>query len=125
MFNHLLSDVRIVFEVQIFQVLNFDLSILVDHDLWWSMTTISANVTKKEADAIREYANACGETMSNLIRKCLISEAVFRNFYGDANDYNFEIEIPSGISDEEENKIVLDTHNRIRKMLGLKEQDYV
>lgn len=89
------------------------------------MATISANVTKKEADAIREYANACGETMSNLIRKCLISEAVFRNFYGDANDYNFEIEIPDGISSEEESKIMLDTYNRIRKILGLKENDEI
>jgi len=89
------------------------------------MTIISANVTKKEADAIREYANVCGETISNLIRKCLISEAVFRNFYGDANDYNFDIQIPDGISGDEESKIVLDTYNRIRRILGLKEQDYV
>lgn len=85
------------------------------------MATISANVNKKEFDAIREYANACGETMSNLIRKCLISEATFRNFYGDANDYNFEMQIPDGISGEEESKIELDTRNKIRKILGLNE----
>jgi len=86
------------------------------------MPTISANVNKKEFDAIREYANACGETMSNLIRKCLISEAVFRIFYGDANDYNFGIEIPDGISGEEESKITLDTYNKIRRILGLEQQ---
>lgn len=86
------------------------------------MATISANVTKKELDAIREYANACGETMSNLIRKCLISEAVFKNFYGDANDYNFNIQTSDGISGEDENKIVLDTRNKIRRILGLEEQ---
>lgn len=86
------------------------------------MATISANVTKKELDAIREYANACGETMSNLIRKCLISEAVFNGFYGDAQEYNVEIEIPNGISGEEEDKIVLGTYNRIRRILNLKEQ---
>ncbi len=89
------------------------------------MPTISANVSKKELDAIREYANACGETMSNLIRKCLISEAIFRNFYVDANDYNFGIEIPDGISGEEESKIVLDTYNKIRRILGLKENDEI
>jgi len=89
------------------------------------MATISANVTKKELDAIREYANACGETMSNLIRKCLISESVFKNYYGDANDYNFGIEIPDGISGEEENKIVLDTYNKVRRILGLKEQNEI
>jgi len=31
------------------------------------MPTISVNVSKKELDVIGEYANACGETMSNLI----------------------------------------------------------
>ena len=86
------------------------------------MPTISANVTKKELDAIREFSNACGETMSNLIRKCLISEAVFRIFYGDANDYDFRIEIPDGVSGEEESKIMLGTYNKIRKILGLEEQ---
>ena len=89
------------------------------------MPTISANVTKKEIEAIREYANACGETMSNLIRKCVISEAVFRNFYWDANDYNFSIQISDCISCEEENKIVLDTHNKIRRILGLKENSEI
>ena len=88
------------------------------------MPTISANVSKKELDAIREYANACGETMSNLIRKCLISEAIFSGFYGDAKDYNFGIETPDGIS-EEEDKIVLGTYNKIRRILGLEEQDTI
>ena len=41
------------------------------------MPTISANVTKKELDTIREYANDCGETISNLIRKVFIQEAIF------------------------------------------------
>lgn len=89
------------------------------------MPTISANVSKKEFNAIREYANACGETMSNLIRKCLISEAVFRNFYGDARDYHFEIQTPDETSCEEEGKIVLDTYNRIRRILGLEEQTVI
>ena len=89
------------------------------------MPTISVNVSKKEFDVIREYANACGETISNLIRKCLISEAVFKGFYRDANDYNFGIQTPDGISGEEEDKIVLGTYNRIRRILGLKENDEI
>ena len=79
----------------------------------------------RELYAIREDVNACGETMSNLIRKCLISEAVLKNFYGDANDYNFGIEIPDGVSGDEESKMTLDTYNRIRKILGLKIQDVI
>ncbi|MHA7646654.1 hypothetical protein [Nitrosopumilus sp. S4] len=89
------------------------------------MPTISANVTKKELDAIREYANACGETTSNMIRKCLISEATFRNFYGDASDYTFEIETSHCLTGEEENQFVLNTYNRIRQILGLKQQDSI
>ncbi len=87
------------------------------------MPTISANVTKKELDVIREYTNACGETMSNLIRKCLISESIFRNFYGDAKDYTFGIGIPDWLSGEEENKIVLDTYNKCRNILGLQKNN--
>ena len=58
------------------------------------MATISANVTKKELDAIRECANACGETMSNLIRKVLLTDATFMNFYCDSKLYDYEISIP-------------------------------
>lgn len=86
------------------------------------MATISANVTKKELDAIREYANAYGETMSNLIRKILLTDATFMNFYCDSKLYNYEISIPDNASSEEENQIVLDTFNRIRRILGLEEQ---
>ena len=86
------------------------------------MTTISANVTKKELDAIREYANACGETMSNLIRKVLLTDATFMNYYCDSKLYDCEISIPDNSSGEEENKIVLNTYNRIRRILGLEEQ---
>jgi len=86
------------------------------------MATISANVTKKELDAIREYANACGETMSNLIRKALLNDATFMNFYRDSKSYDYEISTPDNISGEEEDQIILDTYNRIRRILGLEEQ---
>ena len=86
------------------------------------MPTISANVTKKELDAIREYANACGETMSNLIRKVLLTDATFMNFYCDSKMYDYKISIPDNTSSNEENQKVLDTFNRIRRILGLEEQ---
>lgn len=44
------------------------------------------------------------------------------NFYGDSKIYNYEISIPENASGEEENQIVLDTFNRIRRILGLEEQ---
>lgn len=89
------------------------------------MPTISANVDKKELDAIREYANACGETLSNLIRKVLLTDATFMNFYSDSNEFNYGISIPDNISGEEEDKIVLNTYNKIRRILGLEEQDTI
>jgi len=86
------------------------------------MPTISANVDKKELDAIREYANACGETMSNLIRKVLLTDATFMNCYHDSKLYNYGISILDKTSSKEESQIVLDTFNRIRRILGLEEQ---
>lgn len=89
------------------------------------MPTISANVDKKELDAIKEYANACGETISNLIRKVLLTDATFMNFYHDSNEFHYDISIPDNISSEEEDKIVLDTYNKIRRILGLEEQEKI
>jgi len=89
------------------------------------MATISAKVSKKELNAIREYANACGETMSNLIRKALLTDATFMNFYWDSKLYDHEISIPDNASGEEESQIILDTYNRIRRILGLEEQTII
>jgi len=86
------------------------------------MPTISANVSKKELDAIREYANACGETMSNLIRKVLLTDATFMNFYSDSNEYHYDISTPDNVSSEDLDEIILGTYNKIRRILGLKEQ---
>ena len=94
---------------------------IIDEDLPWSMPTISANVTKKELEAIREYVNACGETMSNLIRKVLLTDATFMNFYGDSQIFNYGISIPENSNPVEESQFVLDTYNRIRRILGLDE----
>lgn len=89
------------------------------------MPTISSKVNKKELDAITEYANACGETVSNLIRKTILGEAVFQKFYWDAKEYECKISIPDNISGDEENKIVLRSINKSRKILGLKEQEEI
>ena len=86
------------------------------------MPTISANVTKKELDANREYANACGETMVNLIRKVVLTDATFMNFYGDSKIYSYKIPAPENTSSDDESQIIIDTYNRIRRILGLNEQ---
>ncbi len=89
------------------------------------MPTISAKVSKKELDAITEYANVCGETVSNLIRKVMINNATFMNFYSGSPEYDYSISVPDNVSGEEEDKIVLGAYNKIRRILGLKEHDYI
>ncbi len=83
------------------------------------MPTISANVTKKELDAIREYANLSGETMSNLIRKIVIGEAIFLNCFGGPQEYQCGISFPDNISGEEEDEMLKNSLNKIRRILGI------
>lgn len=83
------------------------------------MPTISANVTKKELDAIREYANACGETVSNLIRKVMVGDAIMINCFHDVKEYEVTISVPANASSEEEDKIVQGSVNKIRRILGM------
>ena len=85
------------------------------------MPTISAKVSKKELDAITEYANACGETVSNLIRKIMIREATFMNGVSDVEEYRCFISIPDNLEGDGDTKFVQGTYNKIRKILGLNE----
>jgi len=85
------------------------------------MVTISAKVSKKELDAIREYANACGETMSNLIRKVMIREAMYLNCFGGPKEYECNISVPDNASGEVDNEIMKNSINKIRRILGIEE----
>ena len=87
------------------------------------MPTISANVTKKELDAIREYANACGETTSNLIRKVLIQEAIFLNGFGGPKEYECHMSMPDNLSGKEEDERLKNSINKVRRILGIEEID--
>lgn len=89
------------------------------------MPTISANVTKKELDAIREYANLSGETMSNLIRKVMIGEAIYLNCFGGPNEYNHGFSFPENIPGDEEDEIFKNSVNSIRRILGIEEVDEI
>ena len=89
------------------------------------MPTVSAKINPKEYDAITHYANACGETISNLIRKVLISEATFLHGFGGPKEYDCGIRTPEDCSDEEDDKIVKDSYNRSRRILGFEEIDEI
>lgn len=85
------------------------------------MVTISANISKKEFDAIREYANFCGETMSNTIRKVMIREAVFGTCYDCPKEYECSFSFPDNLSSEEEDELFKNSVNKIRRILEIDE----
>jgi len=89
------------------------------------MPTVSAKINSKEYDVITDYANACGETVSNLIRKVLISEATFLHGFGGPKEYDCGIRSPENCPSEEEDKIVKDAYNRSRRVLGFEEIDEI
>ena len=89
------------------------------------MPTISSKVSKRELNAIQEYANACGETVSNLIRKTILGEAIFQKFYWDAKEYDCNISVPDNVSGDEEDKILLGSINKVRRILGITEQNEI
>ena len=52
------------------------------------MRTVSSRVNEKEFEALSEYANQTGESVSNLIRKVLINDAVYTYGFGNVpKDY--------------------------------------
>lgn len=85
------------------------------------MPTISAKVNKKELDAINEYANACGESVSNLVRKAMIRHATFMDGFKDYDEYRVGVSVPENVTGEEETRIVQNAHNKVRRILGLEE----
>ena len=89
------------------------------------MPTISARVSQKELDAIQEFANQCGDSVSNVVRKTVVSEAIFRNCYWDAEEYSCGINVPEHLKGKEDSQFVLNCINRVRKILGIKEQEAI
>jgi uncharacterized protein YheU (UPF0270 family) len=84
------------------------------------MPTIGSKVSQKEFDAIVEYANLCGETISNLIRKVLIAEATMLDsgHVEEHLEYKWSIPIPDNISGEEEYRLMEEKINKVRIILG-------
>jgi hypothetical protein len=86
------------------------------------MPTITSELTQPELEAIREYANQCGETISDLVRKALIREATLADGYGtDDPRYEYRMAISGKPLRSKEHKIIQENYNKIRKILGWKE----
>lgn len=89
------------------------------------MPTISSRISKKEMDVITHYANCCGETVSNLIRKIMIKEATFMDGFGGPREYECNIMTPDNATGEEENKTVQEAFNYARRVMGFSEIDEI
>lgn len=87
------------------------------------MPTIGSKVSQKELEAVTEYANLCGETVSNLIRKVMIAESTMLNGgYADEHpEYECGIWLPENLSGDEETPMLEEKINKVRKILGWKE----
>jgi len=85
------------------------------------MPTISSKVNKKELDAITEYANACGETVSNLVRKAMIRHVTFMDGFEDHREYRVSVSVPDNVTSEEDTQIVQNAYNKVRRILGIEE----
>ena len=85
------------------------------------MATISARVSKKELDAINQYANVCGETVSNLVRKAMIRYVTFMDGFDDHDEYRLGVSIPDNASGEEDTRITQEAFNKCRRILGFEE----
>ena len=76
---------------------------------------ISNKVSPKELRSITEYANQCGETISQLIRKSIISKAVLAQEGGIPLGYELD-KFPDG-EEEDYYKTFFEKINKIRRIL--------
>jgi hypothetical protein len=76
-------------------------------------------VSRIEERVIVEYAQACGETVPELIRKAMIREATLADSAShDSPDYHYSIRVSSALSDKETQRAIEATYNKIRKLMG-------
>jgi len=86
------------------------------------MPTVTLELTQSELQAICEYANQCGETISDLIRKSLIREVTLADGYGvDDPQYEYGMAVSPRAVRSEEHRIIQENYNKIRKILGWRE----
>ena len=86
------------------------------------MPTITTELSQKELDAIREYSNLCGETISELVRKAIIREITLADGYGaDDPQYEYHMALPAKSSRSKDHQIIQENYNKIRQILGWKE----
>lgn len=86
------------------------------------MPNITSELSQKELEAVREYSNFCGLTISELVRKALIREITIADGFGtDDPQYEYGMVLPATSLRSEDHKTIQDNYNKIRRILGWKE----
>ena len=86
------------------------------------MPTITVKLSKKELDAIKEYASQCGESVPDLVRKSLIRDATLADGYGAGDTgYDFGMKMPQKMSARSDSKATEQNYNKVRRIMGWKE----
>ncbi|NMJ87241.1 MAG: hypothetical protein EX285_05315 [Thaumarchaeota archaeon] len=87
------------------------------------MRTVSSKVNEREYAVIREFANQTGESISNLIHKVLINEAICTYGFGNVPD-EYDIDrYPVDTPEEMMDSTLIQGINAVRSCLGWKELD--
>ena len=78
---------------------------------------IPVNLTEERA--IAKYAEACGETVADVMRKSIIREATLADIVpSESLEYEYRMKLPPGLSAKQERKLMESKYNQIRKILG-------
>ncbi|NMJ87207.1 MAG: hypothetical protein EX285_05140 [Thaumarchaeota archaeon] len=86
------------------------------------MRTVSSKVSKREHAAIVQYANQTGESVSNLIRKVLISDAVFGDSFGEIPvEYSID-RYPADTEEDTKDQVLEEQVKEIKMTLGWKDK---
>ncbi len=83
------------------------------------MRTVSSRVNDKEFEAITEYANQCGETVSNVLKKAVFERAAKSKTKGCPEGYHLNRYVPDGV---DKDTVLTKNVNKIRHILGWDEQ---
>jgi len=79
------------------------------------MRTVSSRINEKEFEAIAEYANQTGETISNVLKKAVFERAAKSKTKECPDGYRLNRLVPEGI--DEDTALSKDV-NKIRHILG-------
>ena len=87
------------------------------------MRTVSSKVSKREHAAIVKYANQTGESVSNSIRKVVISESVYGDSFGDIPAEYHVDRYPTDVKEEAGDEALEGQIKEIKASLGWEEKE--